>query len=85
MVFMLIGILIIFLVAGFALWLIMKLVSRPIRFSHAFALAMYAYTFIFLFDIILIAFGRGGFGIIPSVFLIVAIVCFPLFLRHENK
>lgn len=85
MVFMLIGILIIFLVAGFALWLIMKIASRPIRFSHAFALAMYAYTFIFLFDIILIAFGRGGFGIISSVVLIVAIVCFPLFLRHENK
>jgi hypothetical protein len=82
---MLIGILIIFLVAGFALWLIMKLASRPIRFSHAFALAMYAYTFIFLLDIVLIVLGHGGFGFISSVFLTVAIVCFPLFFRHENK
>jgi hypothetical protein len=85
MVFMLIGILIIFLVAGFVLWLIMKLASRPIRFSHAFALAMYAYTFIFLLDIVLIVLGHGGFGFISSVFLTVAIVCFPLFFLYENK
>lgn len=85
MIFMLVGILFMFLVAGFGLWLIMKLASRPIRFSQAFSLAMYAYTFIFLLDIVLIILGHGGFGFISSVFLIIAIVCFPLFIRHENK
>lgn len=85
MFFMLVGILIIFLVAGLGLWLIMKIASRPISFSQAFSLAMYAYTFIFLVDCILIVLGHGGFGFISSVFLIIAIVCFPLFFRHENK
>lgn len=75
-----IGLLFTYLLAALLLMLIMKIASRSITFANAFKASMYAYTFIFLLNIVLTVLAQGSFGLISSVLLTDIIVCLFLFI-----
>ncbi len=75
--------LILFLVSGGLLWIIMKIASRDLSFARAFAISMYAYTFIFILDLVLL-FVYGSFGFLVSVLITVLLGCLFLFMPDQN-
>lgn len=84
MLFSFVGLLIVYVFAGFVLWLIMKIASRTILFKDAFIISMYAYTFIFILDLAFM-FVAGGFGFILSVLLTALIGTIFLFMKDTHS
>ena len=81
-----IGQLVIFAISGFLLWVILAIASRNIKFRHAFMVSMYAYTFIFIIDLVIQFFHDGlGFAVGSSILLTVLLSCLFLFMPSRTQ
>lgn len=78
-----IGLLIMFIIAGFLLFVILKIASRTVRYIDAVLIVMYAYTFVFIVDLFLMLI-RGNFNFGLSILCMVFLGCLFVLMKHPH-
>lgn len=79
--FQFLALMIVFLIAALILWIIFKVSSREITFAQAFTASMYAYTAVFILDVVLFTFNLYNMGVFLSAFLTALIATAFLFSK----
>ncbi len=67
--------------AGALIYFFRKMMSKPLTFGNSFSVALHAYTFVFVIQILLVFVG-GGFGFFLSALITAAL---GLFFIHETQ
>ncbi len=72
--------LVVFLIAGFILWLILKIAGKKVEFKRTFEASMYLYTAVFCINAILVMCGLAQVGILISSLITVLLGCIFIFI-----